>query len=260
MASGDRIELLTANAFETAMSSVAKETSVQSCAAKIDNVDSDVAALAATINNINSVITADYQLDQTLQSVLADIYNNRIGATSNTGGTATAGTMMAKLNALITGVNSLLSNSNTSLHSTIFVPSGNLLKTAWNTPQVLSELTVLGCFVAKYSGCISVTYTISAYTSANANVGMAYVYKNLQGKTTATAIHPSMLPFVVTSNQSTNEYAAWEYITPPALTKTMYIPVKAGEIVYFALQPYGTTGATITCSNISVYGTAMSYF
>lgn len=106
MASGDRIELLTANAFETAMSTVAKETSVQSCASKIDNVDADIAALAATVNNINNVNTADYQLDQSMNNTLVDLYNNRIGVTNNTGGTAAAGTVMGKLNTIINNTSS----------------------------------------------------------------------------------------------------------------------------------------------------------
>lgn len=69
---------------------IAKESSQQII---IDNITAEVAD-KATLDSINTKI-------DTLDGV-ADNINANIGATGNTGGTTTAGTVMAKLNALLT--------------------------------------------------------------------------------------------------------------------------------------------------------------
>lgn len=255
MANGDRIELLTAGTFESAMSTVAQESSVQACSAKIDNVDADIAALVPTITNINntagninSIVSADYQL-------LVDLYNNKIGTTNNTGGTAAAGTVMAKLNALINGVNNLAANSNNSLYSTIFVPSEtNLLKTVLNTPvQVTGAYMVVGNFVPQYTGAVTIRVTGYSVSSATSNYGRFLICPNITG------CYPTMPNTETTSGSVSNITSAgtvFNSLTP--VTQTVICPVYKGDVIYFVVHGYASN--TCICSNISVYGTTMSYY
>lgn len=251
MASGDRIELLTADAFSSAMSTVAKESTVQTCTAKVDNVDADIAALAATVNNINSVNTADYQLDQTIHNVLADLYNNRIGVTNNTGGTAVAGTVMAKLNTLINSVNSIQASTNNSLHSTVFVPSDNLLKTVLNTSVNTTGgnyYPILGVFIAKYSGCIR----IKINASITGNSAYIRICRNLKGANVP--LYPGMPIQSVSIGDFGDKYAQ-QIFSASTNTYTMHMEVDAGDILYFV-----ATSGTVTYTHISVYGSVISYY
>lgn len=120
MASGDRIELLTADTFESAMSTVAKETSVANTKAVVDTINTNVNTSKTTLGTINtnvdtvksSVGTAStapsvtsaggvVNTANTVQQKLQGISQYQIGAANSTGGSATAGNVMAKLNAII---------------------------------------------------------------------------------------------------------------------------------------------------------------
>ena len=117
MASGDRIELLTAGTFETAMD--AQEEILNNISTKVNtintNVEQSLLDISTAYTNVSKDISTVYQTEATNYSVLSDL-STKMGSSNNTGGTATAGTVMAKLNALINAVNTIQSSSSKSLY------------------------------------------------------------------------------------------------------------------------------------------------
>lgn len=254
MASGDRIELLTADTFNSAMSTVAQEATVKECSAKVDTVDANVDSLVATVGNINNVVSADYNLDVNNYNILVDLYTNRIGTTADGGGAVGGGTMMAKLNTLISSVDSI---SNQSLYSTMFVPNeGNVLKTVLNSAvHTAGNYYWVGSFTAKYSGCIACKVT--GYCTVDGHGGYVDIIASADIQTAPNIpIYPSMPMTDFNNNYDAVLVHLNTFNTPTVFTK--YLQVKAGETYYFVVWSYNSYPAV--CTNITIYGSTISYF
>ena len=277
MASGDRIELLTADSFETAMSAVAQEFSVQAVKTNVDTANANI----NTIKNTTSTMKTDVDIIKesigtastaptvtttggavntanTIQQKLQGISQYQIGATNSTGGSATAGNVMAKLNNLITNVANIKSAvGDSSLNSTVFIPSNKVLKTVLNTTVTSAGrgTTVLGCFVAKYSGTLRVDITGYSNTSTDyAQIRITY-----NGSSLVQQIYPTM---PVTQSESLSVQGDSDTISLAVTTPTTvskYIYVKAGDIIYFSTSKT-SANTTIVCSNITIYGDTVSTY
>lgn len=263
MASGDRIELLTAGTFETAMD--AQETILNNVSTNVNTINTNVTQslqdISTAYTNISKDIATVYQTEATNYGILADL-SNKVGSSNNTGGTATAGSIMAKLNTLINGVTNIQSSSSNSLYSTIFIPSdSNILKTVLNTPVTISaSASFLGAFIAKYSGQIRVA--VSAYSTSTSTsytgsleMGINYVGGN------ENLMYPSMnIAHKQYYNGSSFEKTASIRVAGTSLsTSYKYINLKAGDIIYFyGYAPVAAESSTFT--NITIYGSTISYY
>lgn len=259
MASGDRIELLTAGTFETAMD--AQETILNNVSTKVNTINTNVEQSLTDISTAYTDLTKDistvYQAETTNYGILADL-STKIGSSNNTGGTATAGTMMGKLNNLITNVANIKSAvGDSSLNSTVFIPSNKVLKTVLNTTVTSAGrgTTVLGCFVAKYSGTLRVDITGYSNTSTDyAQIRITY-----NGSSSVQQIYPTM---PVTQSESLSVQGDSDIISLAVTTPTTvskYIYVKAGDIIYFSTSKT-SANTTIVCSNITIYGDTVSTY
>lgn len=277
MASGDRIELLTAGTFETAMSTVAKETTAQTISTNVNTANTNINTIKSTVSTINtntstiqtSVGSASMapsvtstggvvNTANTVQQKLQGISQYQIGATNSTGGTATAGNVMAKLNTLINNVNTIQSNiGDNSLNSTVFIPSDNVLKTIVNTPVNLtsSNKLVLGYFIAKYSGVLRVK--INAKSTTEAGTCMINAYYN--PKSATPTLYPTMPSNIQLSGISTEKGSQ---VTINSLTSISYILdlyVASGDIIYF-VPSISMSNATLTCNSMTICGTTVSTY
>ena len=83
------------------------ESAISAVETKIDTVDGIVDTINSNVNTIKTATAASTSASAsgTLSQKLSWIGNTLIGATNNTGGTASAGTVMAKLNAILNKVN-----------------------------------------------------------------------------------------------------------------------------------------------------------
>ena len=260
MASGDRIELLTAGTFETAMD--AQEEILNNISTKVNtintNVEQSLLDISTAYTNVSKDISTVYQTDATNYSVLSDL-STKMGSSNNTGGTATAGTVMAKLNALITAVNTIQSSSSNSLYSNVFIPSEtNLLKTVLNTKTTVSSLTHVGTFVSKYSGAICIKATGYSAITSSTYPCRVYAYANITGG--SILAYPSMPQTSMSENYSYNgdDVEAIRIESTTSSTYTGYLRVRAGDIVSIALQGY--TNNACTCTNVSIYGSIISTY
>ena len=260
MASGDRIELLTAGTFETAMD--AQEEILNNISTKVNtintNVEQSLRDISTAYTNVSKDISTVYQTETTNYSVLSDL-STKIGSSNNTGGTTTAGTVMAKLNNLITNVASIKSTvGDSSLNSTVFIPSTKVLKTVLNTTVTVSgrNTAILGCFVPKYSGTIRVD--ITGYSNTSSDYALVGMYFNVSSS--LVAIYPTM---PVTQSESLSmqceESVTISVATTSSTTTSRYVRVKAGDIIYFATSKT-SSNTTIVCSNIKIYGEAVSTY
>lgn len=251
MASGDRIELLTANAFEAAIDTVAKETTVADCSEKIDEVHDYVGIVNEKINTILNDISTVYGSTITNYGVLADLYNSRIGATNNSGGTATAGTVMGKLNTLINLVNNLQSSSSTDLNTPLFIPSNNVLKSfVGATPLAPSGTYYMGCFAAKYSGTLRVDITGACIGNGSYNSN-AYILIN-PTPDMSVSLHPGMAQGAMSTNPGSSA-EKYKIINISALTTqsfTYYPKVKAGDMIYFYVVGHANNICSYTKFNV----------
>lgn len=260
MASGDRIELLTAGTFETAMDT--QETILNNISTKVNTIDTNTAQSLQDISTAYTDLTRDiatvYQTEATNYSVLADL-STKMGSANNTGGTATAGTVMAKLNTLITNVANIKSTvGDNSLNSTVFIPSSKILKTVLNTPITSSgKLSgFLGYFVAKYSGTIRAEITgYSNTTTDNANIVM-----NFNPVSQSSIVYPTMSATQIESLSLQAERSISVSVavtTPTTISRSLY--VQAGDIIYFSTSKT-SNNTVITCNNITLYGEATSTY
>ena len=278
MASGDRIELLTAGTFETAMNSVAQESTSQTINTNVNTANTNINTIKSTTSVINtntstiqssvgsasaapSVTSAGGVVNtaNTVQQKLQGISQYQIGATNSTGGSATAGNVMAKLNSIISTVNNIQSSTDNSLNSTVFVPSEtNLLKTILNTPTTVNTLVCVGTFVAKYSGTICIKATGYSVSDASSHYGRINAYANMSNA--GVTLYPTMPQTNLSESSSINSdsstFIAFRTLT--SATSTSYLQVRAGDIVYIVLRGYSDSACI--CSNISIYGTATSYY
>lgn len=260
MASGDRIELLTAGTFETAMD--AQEAILNNVSTKVNtinvNVEQSIRDISTAYTNLSNDISTVYQTGSANYGVLADLYN-KIGVTNNTGGTATAGTMMGKLNTLINNTENIKASVGTSsLYSTIFIPTEtNLLKTVSSTAVTVSNQSiVLGSFVSKYSGCICIKITgYIANVNASAT-GIFIVTNNLQSY--LEPIYPSSPAAALSSSNYSNATTPLNFSAITPETKTMYLNVEAGKIYYFIIN--GSSLRPFTCQSVQLFGTTISYY
>lgn len=126
-------------------------------ATAIDTINTNAARLtAARAGYLDYLAHATYGLPA-LQAL--------IGATANTGGTASAGTAMAKLNAILTGIDAVRSASG------YYKPSNNLRHTLVSQEvegRSPSASLKAGGFYAAKSGCIRVVATLRS-TNSNYN-------------------------------------------------------------------------------------------
>lgn len=83
------------------------ESAISAVETKIDTVDGIVDTINSNVNTIKTATAASTSASAsgTLSQKLSWIGNTLIGATNNTGGTTTAGTVMAKLNAILNKIN-----------------------------------------------------------------------------------------------------------------------------------------------------------
>ena len=277
MASGDRIELLTAGAFEEAMDSVAQEITVQTINTNVNTANTNINTIKSTTSTINtdaSAIKASVgtvstapsvtsaggivSTANTVQQKLQGISQYQIGATNSTGGTATAGNVMAKLNALINNVSAIQSNiGDNSLNSTVFIPSDNVLKTLVNTPVNLtsSNKLVLGYFIAKYSGVLRVK--INAKSTTEAGTCMINAYYNPKSAT------PTLYPTMPSNTNLTGvSVEKSSQVTINSLTSILYtldLYVASGDIIYL-VPSVSMSNATLTCNSITICGTTVSTY
>ncbi len=104
--------------------------------------------------NTNTAYSASASSTGTLSQKLAYIISTLIGATSATGGTTTAGTAMAKLNAILT--NTIVSNF-------VYVSSNNVKSVQLNSVLVapsVGESKIICNFLPKANGNIKVTVNV----------------------------------------------------------------------------------------------------
>ena len=175
MASGDRIELLTAGAFENAMSTVAQESTVSGVATKINEIDANVDAVNNTLSGMLQTVNSDHGIDTNTYNMLADLYNNRVGVTNNTGGTSAAGTMMAKLNTIINNLSTITSKPqlNAVNPSKLYMST----KSSYSGTQTVINISGSGALydlIASYTSNITITIDgkvafRASYTGANSN-------------------------------------------------------------------------------------------
>lgn len=260
MASGDRIELLTANTFENAMDS--QEAILNNVYTKVNtihtNVEQSLRDISTAYTTMSRDISTVYQTETTNYSVLSDL-STKLGSSNNTGGTATAGTVMAKLNSIINAVNSIQTSTGNSLNTTVFVPNEtNLLKTILNTSTTTNTLLCVGTFVAKYSGTICIKATGHSASDTGTYYGRLIAYANMYNA--GVTLYPTMpktnLSETSAINSDSSAFLTFKTLTQS--TSTAYLQVRAGDIVYMVLR--GFSSSACICSNISVYGTATSYY
>lgn len=276
MANGDRIELLTAANFEAAMSTVAQESTAKNVQAVVNAINTSTGSNTTTLSTINtnvnaiktaignastapSVTTTGSAVNtaNTIHQKLQGISQYQIGATNSTGGSSTSGNVMAKLNAILNTVNA---TSDTSLSSTIFVPTEtNLLKTILGKAMTIGDnrLVCLGSFVPKYPGCVCIK--IAGYIAdVNASSSGGFmISNNLQSQ--SIPIYPS-LPATTLSGvyERDNVTPRLDFTSITSETKTMYLNVEAGKIYYFIIQ--GSSLRPFTCQSVQIFGSTIYYY
>lgn len=270
MASGDRIELLTASTFETAMSTVAQEDSVSNVKTVADTINTNVAANKTTLSTVNtnastiktSVGTAStapsvtsaggiVNTANTVQQKLQGISQYQIGATNSTGGSATAGNVMAKLNAILTNLNSLTSSAGSGLASTLFVPSDTVLKSfIGNTPATLQGYYCIGGFAAKYTGTLKVKVTFRCSTEPQSSHGSKlFAYINPSGY--SSNMYPSIPLQKMTSEFSdTSLYFYNSLFSGTLKTTEIYPRVKAGDMMYIVIVGNDANPCIVTSCDV----------
>ena len=139
----------------------------------------------------------------------------------------------------------------------MFVPSSNVLKVILNSAVTLTGRYWAGCFIAKHTGCIMMQVT--GYSCNEGYKGGIHIYP---GSTlrheTSVAIYPSMPP-IYDNTATGDEYPmTFTSINTPQ-TYTLYMQVQAGEIYYFCPRAFSATYPSV-CTNITLYGSTISYF
>lgn len=140
-------------------------------AAALDNLDAKISSRAPASTALSNAVWTNARAGylDSLVSVL--------GSTANTGGTASAGTVMAKLNAILTGINSIKSSNG------YYKPSANLRHSLVSSEVARTSLQAasnIGGFYAAKGGCIRVIASIRS------NNGEYYVYLDVPKYNTGT--------------------------------------------------------------------------
>lgn len=254
---------------------------------KIDTISSNTTTI---INNtkVNNTASGTGSLSQKLSW----IGNTLIGATGQTGGSATAGTVMAKLNAAITNTAATTTeNSSGTLSAKLsylinrrnktVTPSSTVIKTLNSSGTVSSTQTtgnagqylgtngtVYTCY-AKYSGTYRMYATASGSTT-NANLInssyatsrirlMCYVYRHGSG---ANSEHSVTIASATTPKSGGVTSMA-------SATKSLDVPVGAGDRIQLCIRAesqagcyhqcaqgtYASAAVTATWTDISIRGT-----
>ena len=92
---------------------IAKETSVEAVKDDTAAIKTDVTAVKGDVSTVKSDVSTVKTNVLTVKTNVADIKGKTdlIGATGDTGGSATAGTVMGKLNAIITNLGAIENGS-----------------------------------------------------------------------------------------------------------------------------------------------------
>lgn len=246
------------------------ESAISAVETKIDTVDGIVDTINSNVNTIKTATAASTSASAsgTLSQKLSWIGNTLIGATNNTGGTTTAGTVMAKLNAIL-GSSSASNQYYYANDNVIASPSlytGNMSAIA----NYYTYYKATDNWIPKADGVVRCKLGVTAYmTSVKTGYYLnmdayAYVVSNVivsesgdiwipysskskgtmltQGSSSSGSMFAGCYSDNVRINKSVSDSDnnATGTVYTFSGTLNVDIPVQKGMPVYFAICPYGT--------------------
>lgn len=219
------------------------ETWTAARAVKLDTID---------IISTNTAYSATASSTGSLSQKMAYIISTLIGVTNATGGTATAGTVMAKLNALITWFTGTWTTTRAAKIDTINtsiadikakreVSSTGVGATAYSLPSTVemsqNNIYCISKFVAPISGLYTLNFTISISTARTITL-----YRNTLSPFTGNIYMGTSIGWWGSDNPSTSDYTSLlTFINSDtvATSKTFSFHLEAGEPIVLLMSDGG---------------------
>ena len=179
---------------------------------------------------------------------------NRMGLTTDTGGSATAGTLMAKVNELINRPISLYTVTSDNKQKDLATESQT-----YSRPGGRGSGNIIGLFFPEYDGSVKVkvNYTINSISSTSVGVGIIHNSNSSNDYYYSTDGFVYYYPIGTVFNTYSYGYLSFEtHSSTGNYVEDMVISVRRGipiSVIIAGSNPNGQTNYSVTVNNVSLY-------